>query len=243
MSQGVRLAVWSGPRNISTAMMRAWGNRSDTVVIDEPFYGLYLHRTGRHHPGSAEIVSHTETDAYKIVGRLIGPIPNGKKVFYQKHMAHHLVPDVDRSWLGAVINCFLIRDPAEVITSYVKKNPDPTLEDLGFVQQAELFHHVHHINGAVPAVVDARDVLQNPRRILELLCRAAGVEFEDAMLSWPPGLRESDGVWAKFWYAEVAESTCFQPYRQKTEPVPAPLVKLYEQCVEYYSELYRHRLI
>ena len=234
--------MWSGPRNISTAMMRAWGNRADTIVIDEPFYGFYLDRTGKHHPGLAEIVSQTEIDVYKIVGRLLGPLPPGKKVFYQKHMTHHLLPEVDRSWLGEVTNCFLIRDPAEVITSYINKNPNPTLEDLGFAQQAELFHLVQQTAGVLPPVIDARDVLEQPRRILELLCRAVGVEFDEAMLNWPPGLRETDGVWAKYWYSEVAQSTSFQLYQPKHEAVPTRLGRIYDECVNYYQKLYPYRL-
>jgi hypothetical protein len=243
MPEQVRLAMWSGPRNISTAMMRSWDNRGDTTVIDEPFYGFYLYRTGKHHPGSAEIVSQTEIDVSKIVATLTGPVPGGKRIFYQKHMTHHLLPEVDRSWLAAVTNCFLIRDPAEVITSYLKKNPDPRLEDLGYVQQAELFDLVRRNTGAIPPVIDARDVLENPRRLLHLLCRALGINFDDAMLSWSPGLRETDGVWAKYWYGEVAQSTCFEAYRPRNEPVPAAFRDVYERCVEHYRKLHRHRLI
>src|SRR5438270_6574088 len=159
MAQPVRIAMWSGPRNISTAMMRAWGSRADTVVIDEPFYAFYLHRTRKHHPSAAEIVSQSQTDVYKIIATLLGPLPAGKTVFYQKHMTHHLLPEIDRSWLDAVTNCFLIRDPAEVITSYIRKRDDPAMEDLGFAQQAELFHSICRTTGKIPAVIDADDVL------------------------------------------------------------------------------------
>jgi Sulfotransferase domain len=234
--------MFSGPRNISTAMMRSWGNRTDTVVIDEPFYAFYLRRTGKLHPGSTEIVSQSQTDVYKIITDLLAPLPPGKTIFYQKHMAHHLLPEIDRSWLDAVTNCFLIRDPAEVINSYIRKHDDPTMEDLGFAQQAELFESVRRSNGAIPSVIDARDVLQNPRRTLDLLCRSVGLEFDEAMLSWPPGLRETDGIWAKYWYTEVAQSTSFQPYRPKSEAVPARLQKLCDQCREYYQELWQYRL-
>src|SRR4051812_27112393 len=130
MPEPIRIAMWSGPRNISTALMRSWGNRTDTMVVDEPFYGVYLLRTGKLHPGSAEIVSQTQTDVYKIIMGLLAPLPEGKSVFYQKHMTHHLLPEIDHSWLGAVTNCFLIRDPAEVIVSYARKNADPTIDDL-----------------------------------------------------------------------------------------------------------------
>jgi Sulfotransferase domain len=234
--------MWSGPRNISTAMMRSWGNRADTMVIDEPFYALYLRRTGKLHPGLIEIVSQSQTDVYKIIAGLLAPLPPGKTVFYQKQMTHHLLPEIDRSWLNAVTSCFLIRDPAEVINSYIRKQDDPAMEDLGFAQQAELFHSVRRATGAIPPVIDAKDVLQDPRRTLGLLCRAIGVEFDEAMLSWPPGLRETDGIWAKYWYAEVAQSTSFRPYRPKSEAVPAHLQNVYEQCREYYQELWQYRL-
>jgi hypothetical protein len=242
-ANAVRIAMWSGPRNISTAMMRSWGNRADTAVIDEPFYAFYLKRTGKKHPGADEVIASGETDWRKAVERLTGPIPDGKRILYQKQMTHHLLPQVDRQWLGAVTNCFLIRDPREVIASYVKKNPDPTLEDLGFVQQAEIFDFVFNQTDSVPPVVDAKDILQNPARILPLLCDAIGVEFSDTMLSWPPGLRETDGIWAKYWYDEVATSTSFQPYRSKNEPVPEHLREVHGQCHECYERLYQHRLL
>ena len=249
--------MWSGPRNISTAMMRAWGNRADTVVIDEPLYGFYLKTVRKNHPGADEVTASGEVDWRKIVARLISQIPNGKKIFFQKQMTHHLLPEVNRDWLGTVTNCFLIRDPAEVITSYIKKNDDPTLEDLGFVQQAEIFDWVrkHQTVGtarravrggtsaaSLPPVIDAKDVLQNPERILRLLCDAVGVEFDNAMLSWPLGLRDTDGVWAKYWYGEVARSNSFQPYRPKKERVPQRLRKIVDRCRECYEQLYRQRL-
>src|SRR6266404_1817083 len=165
-SEPRRIAMWSGPRNISTAMMRSWGNRPDTFVCDEPFYACYLQTTGREHPGAAEVIAHGETDWRKVVARLTGPVPDAKRLFYQKQMTHHLLPEIDRSWLGAVTNCFLIRDPGEVIVSYIKKNNDPTLEDIGFIQQAGIFEWVRERTGQIPAVVDAHDVLENPGRIL-----------------------------------------------------------------------------
>jgi Sulfotransferase domain len=239
----IRIAMWSGPRNISTAMMRSWGNRPDTVVIDEPFYACYLKTTDKEHPGADEVIASGETNLRKVIERLTGPVPNGKRILYQKQMTHHLLPQVDRQWLRTITNCFLIRDPREVIVSYIKKNPDPALEDLGFVQQAAIFDFVFNQTDSVPLVVDARDVLQNPERILRLLCDAIGVEFNNAMLSWPPGLRDTDGIWAKFWYHEVATSTSFQPYRPKNEPIPDRLRKIHEQCRECYDRLYQHRLL
>ena len=238
----IRIAMWSGPRNISTAMMRAWGNRDDTIVVDEPFYAYYLRATDIAHPGADEVITTGETDWRKVVGYLTGPVSNGKPIFFQKQMTHHLLPEVDREWLGAVTNCFLIRDPSEVIASYIKKREDPALEDLGFVQQAELFDFVRTPANAVPPVLDARDVLQNPERTLRLLCEAIGVAFRKSMLSWPPGLRETDGIWAKYWYREVAKTTSFQPYRPSAAKVPAYLGEIYDRCRECYQKLFEYRL-
>lgn len=238
-----RIAMWSGPRNISTAMMRSWGNRPDTFVCDEPFYAHYLHVTGREHPGAAEVIANGETDWRKVIAQLTGDVPNGKRVFYQKQMTHHLLPKIEREWLGAVTNCFLIRDPREVIASYIKKNNDPTLEDIGFVQQAEIFDWVRAKTGSIPPVIDARDVLENPRKILGLLCAAVGVEFMDSMLSWAAGLRETDGIWAKHWYSEVETSTTFRkPSSREPEPVPERLQGVYRRSGECYDRLYRYRL-
>jgi hypothetical protein len=239
----VRIAMWSGPRNISTAMMRAWGNRADTAVIDEPFYAYYLERTGKKHPGADDIIAGGETDWQKIVASLrTEPILSGKQIFFQKQMTHHLLPEVGREWIADLTNCFLIRDPREVILSYIKKNPEPTLEDLGYVQQQKIFQFVHKQTNSVPVVIDARDVLENPERILRILCDAIGVPFDVAMLSWPPGLRDSDGIWAKYWYDDVARSTSFQPYKSKEGNVPDRLREIYEQCGECYELVYQHRI-
>ena len=239
----VRIAMWSGPRNISTAMMRAWGNRRDTVVIDEPFYAYYLTTTGKNHPGADEVIAAGEIDWQKIVVHLTGPIPNGRQIFFQKQMTHHFLPEINREWLGAVTNCFLIRDPREVIASYVKKREDPSLEDLGFIQQAEIFDFVRSRTDAIPPIVDAKDVLENPERTLRLLCNAVGVDFNKSMLSWPPGLRETDGIWARHWYSEVAKTTSFRPYRPTDQQVPERLREIYERCCDCYEKLYQHRLL
>ncbi len=234
--------MWSGPRNISTAMMRAWGNRRDTVVIDEPFYAYYLRTTGKNHPGADEVIAAGEIDWRKIVAQLTGSIPNGKRIFFQKQMTHHFLPEIDREWLGAVTNCFLIRDPREVIASYVKKREDPRLEDLGFTQQVEIFNFVRRRLNSIPPVVDAKDVLENPERILRLLCDAVRVDFGKSMLSWPPGLRDTDGIWARHWYTEVTKTTSFQPYHPTADEVPERSREIYERCRECYERLYRHRL-
>jgi Sulfotransferase domain len=242
-NDAVWIAMWSGPRNISTAMMRAWGNRPDTVVVDEPFYAYYLMATGREHPGRDEVIAQGETDWRKIISQVTGPVPGGKRIYYQKQMTHHFLPEIDREWLGKVTNCFLIRDPAEVIVSYLKKSSEMTLEDIGFEQQAEIFDYVCKQTGAIPPVVDARDVLGNPERVLRLLCEALEVEFIQAMLSWAPGLRETDGIWAQHWYAEVALSTGFRkPPQSETAVVPEQLQGVCERARESYERLYAHRL-
>lgn len=236
----IRIAMWSGPRNISTAMMRAWGSRSDTSVIDEPFYAFYLSETHAGHPGSDEVIASGETDWRRIVTQLTGP--NKARIFYQKQMTHHLLAQVDRSWLAQLTNCFLIRDPAEVIASYIRKNHDPATEDLGFTQQLEIFDCVRRQTGSIPPVVDADDVLRNPKKTLHLLCEAVGVEFDNAMLSWRAGRHDTDGIWAKYWYAEVERSTSFAPRREKKIEVPKRFSKIERRCRECYERLYEVRL-
>jgi hypothetical protein len=237
-----RIAMWSGPRNISTALLRSWGNRPDTFVCDEPLYAHYLLKTAIPHPGADEVIRHQETDWRKVVAWLTGEVPNGKRVFYQKHMAHHLLPEIDRGWLDQVTNAFLIREPREVVTSFVRVAGEPQLPDTGFPQQLEIFSLVRQRTGRVPPVVDARDVLEDPARLLRLLCQALDVDFSEAMLSWPAGLRPTDGVWAKYWYDAVVKTTSFQPYRPKNEAVPPHLAGLLEQTQATYRQLYEHRL-
>jgi len=223
-------------------MMRSWGNRADTFVCDEPLYAHYLKATGIEHPGRDEVIAYHESDWRKVVAWLTGPIPEGKAIFYQKHMSHHLLLNIERSWLDTLTHCFLIRDPREMLTSLLEHLPNPTLNDTGLPQQLELVHHVQERNGRTPPIVDARDVLTAPRRMLELLCDAVGVAFDEAMLSWPAGRRATDGIWAKHWYEAVERSTSFQPYRAKRETVPAEFTSLLEQCMECYSKLYAWRL-
>jgi hypothetical protein len=238
----LRLAMWSGPRNISTAMMRAWGNRPDTFVCDEPLYAHYLQQTGLAHPGAEEVIRFHEPDWRKAVAWLAGPVPQGKAIFYQKHMTHHLLPNIERGWLEHLTHCFLIRDPREMLTSLLHFLPQPNLADTGLPQQIEVYDWVRKHTGNQPPVVDARDVLENPRRMLTLLCRALAVPFAEAMLSWPPGRRETDGIWAKHWYASVERTTSFQTYVPKEEPIPPSLTGLYEECVPLYQHLYAQRL-
>lgn len=239
----LRLAMWSGPRNISTALMRSWDSRLDTFVSDEPLYAHYLLKTGVPHPGAAEVIARHETDWKKVVAVITGPIPEGKSIWYQKHMAHHLLPEIDREWLHRLVHGFLIRDPGEMLASLVKNVPEPRLEDTGLPQQLELFEYVRRRIGRTPPILDARDVLENPRRALTMLCDAVGVPFSESMLSWAPGRRPTDGVWGPYWYDAVEKSTGFEPYRPKAERVPDSLGPLLQQCRAVYEELFRHRLV
>ena len=234
--------MWSGPRNISTALMRAWGSRDDTVVCDEPLYAHYLQATSIPHPGRDEILAHHDADWRRVVRTLTGDIPHGKAVFYQKHMAHHLLPEMDRAWLRNLTHAFLIRDPRKMLTSLIRMTPEPRLEDTGLPQQWEIFQFVQREFGTIPPVVDARDVLTTPRDLLHGLCSALNVPFQEAMLSWEPGLHPTDGIWAKYWYTRVKASTGFEPYRAKPDAVPAHLQPLYETCLDYYQRLHAHRL-
>jgi hypothetical protein len=232
----IRIAMWSGPRNLSTAMMRSFENRSDCCVVDEPLYAAYLAATGLGHPGREEVLASQPTDPTMVIRALVeGPV--GTPLQYQKHMTHHLLPSVDRASLGPLRHAFLVRDPERVLTSYAKVREEPTLEDLGLPQQVELFET---FGGPV---VDAADVLRDPRATLGLLCAALGIDFDEAMLSWPAGPRETDGVWAPHWYAGVEASTGFAPYSPGShDPLPDRLAPLLERCRPYYDALAPYRL-
>ncbi|MEM1042371.1 MAG: HAD family hydrolase [Bacteroidota bacterium] len=238
----IRIACWSGPRNISTALMRSWGSRADTAVVDEPFYAHYLWATGLDHPGRAAILGSQPTDWRTVAAALTGPAPGGKDIFYQKHMAHHLLPGMVGPWLGDLRHAFLLREPAAMLTSLAKVLPDPRPEDTGLPQQVALVERLRDEAGRVPPVIDAEDVLTDPPRLLRLLCEALGVPFEPAMLTWEAGPRPTDGVWAAHWYAAVEASTGFKPYRPKTESVPERLQSVLAECKGYYAQLHPHRL-
>ncbi len=231
-----RIAMWSGPRNLSTALLRSFGARADTVVVDEPLYAHYLSVTGLDHPGRDDVLASQPKDWETVAKQLTGPLPDGRSVYYQKHMTHHLLPDVGREWIGQLANAYLIRDPALVATSYAKVRSAPALADLGYVQQAELFGRYGG------PVVDAVDLLRDPPGVLGRLCAVLGIPFDPAMLSWPPGRRETDGVWAPHWYAEVERSTGFSPYTERKSDVPVHLRSLVEEARPYYEALASHRL-
>lgn len=242
-SPGTRIAMWSGPRNISTALMRSWESRDDTFVCDEPLYAYYLSRTDVDHPGREEVLASQDSDWRKVVAYLTGDIPGGKAIFYQKHMAHHLLPGIDRGWVESLRNVFLIRDPGEMLTSLIKVTPGATMDDTGLPQQWELFVRLRDVVGATPPVIDAKDVLDDPRGVLARLCSKLGIPFQEEMLSWRQGPRDTDGVWAKYWYDAVEKSTGFQPYTPKPDEVPARVQTVYEACRVSYDKLYEHRLL
>lgn len=243
MADGVtRIAMWSGPRNISTAMMRAFENRPDTHVIDEPFYAHYLKETGLDHPGRETVLAGQENDAYLVAQNLLAPMAAGISVFYQKHMSHHLLLGMDQSWLKHMVHAFLIRDPQLMLASYVKTREEVTLTDLGLPQQLALFDQIADETGAPPPVLDAKDVLKDPEGKLTILCDALGIAFDEAMLSWPAGKRETDGVWAPWWYESVEASTGFERYRYREPELDDRLLEIAELAQPYYEKLARFKL-
>lgn len=230
------VAMWSGPRNISTALMRAWASRSDTRVIDEPFYAHYLLKTGHKHPGAQEIIKHYETDWRKVVAALLRH-DGSEAIFYQKHMTQHMLEHIDRSWLPKVSNCFLIREPRRMLLSFAKVIPNPRLEQTGLPQQLALFNSVREASRMTPPVIRARDVLQDPEGSLRRLCHALDLPFDPAMLSWSAGPHPSDGIWGKHWYGSVEASTSFAPYHEDHSPLPAHLTGLLEECQALYNQM------
>ena len=235
----IRVAMWSGPRNVSTAMMRAFGARGDCAVSDEPFYAAYLAATGLDHPMRVAVIASQPTDWRAVAAAAAGPVPGGKAVWYQKHMTHHMLPSFGRDWSDACANAFLIRAPEAVLFSYAQKRPGPIgLDEIGLQAQVELFERAADRLGHAPPVVDGRDVQADPRGVLSTLCGALGIAFDPAMLAWPPGRRDSDGVWAPAWYDEVEKSTGFAPPRpepsfdelaEALKPIAAAARPLYER--------------
>lgn len=238
----LRIAMWSGPRNISTAMMRAFENRADCAVSDEPLYAHYLAATGIDHPMAEAVIASQPTDWREVVRDLAGPAPGGAAVWYQKHMTHHMIPAVGRDWFPALRHAFLIRDPREMAASYGAKREGATPADLGAELQAELYDEVVRRTGREPPVVDAADVLTDPRRLLGLLCAALEIPFDEAMLAWPAGRRESDGVWGEHWYASVRASTGFRAPRATETALTPDLAAVADACMPYYERLHARRL-
>jgi len=242
VTEPIRIAMWSGPRNISTAMMRAFENRPDTAVIDEPFYAVFLTRTGLAHPMREAILRAQPTQPAEVIATLVGPVPGARAIFYQKHMTHHMLHGIDRGWMRGCRHAFLIRSPRRVLASYVAKRGDVTLEDIGFVQQAELFDEIAQALGHAPPVQEANDVHADPRRALTTLCQALGVPFDEAMLRWPTGRRSTDGVWAPVWYGAVERSTGFSPSVSVPIELSPQLEAIAQAATPYYERLARYRI-
>ena len=239
----LRLAMWSGPRNVSTALMRSWGNREDTVVVDEPFYAHYLKVTGLDHPGRQEVIASQESDWRRVVEQLLASQPGGARISYQKQMSHHLLPCIGREWLDAVTHAFLIREPGPMLASLELKLGAFDLDATGLPQQVEIFDHVVAATGRVPPVIEASDLLAAPERMLRALCAALDVLFSPRMLAWPSGPRATDGAWAKYWYHRVERSTGFEtPGVAAPARLTGPLADIEAQCRPLYEKLRAHRL-
>lgn len=229
------LAMWSGPRNISTAMMRAWENRSDTAVIDEPFYAHFLKETGTLHPMRDEILADQETDFEKIVARVCQEPESG--ILYQKHITTHVHPTMPLNWLAELNHAFLIRNPYRVIKSYSKKRAVTDASDLGYEQQQHVFDAITSATGSAPIVIDSDRFLENPKSQLITICNQLGIPFEDAMLSWPAGKRDTDGIWEAHWYDAVRGSTGFQKATPLATEFSAAEQNIVDECQPYYSAL------
>jgi sulfotransferase family protein len=237
----VRVAMWSGPRNISTAMMRAWENRGDCAVSDEPLYAHYLDHTGSDHPAREEVIADGDTDWRRVVDALLSAAPGGAAVWYQKHMTHHLLPHMDHAWIAGLRNVLLIRDPREVVASYVKSRATVTADDIGLPQQIALYDELC-VAGSPPPIMDAGDFLRAPEPHLRALCDWLGIPFTERMLHWPPGRRDSDGIWAPHWYAHVWESTGFEAPVEKEISLSGAAAEVAEECRPYFECLHALRM-
>jgi hypothetical protein len=240
MADCLKLSVWSGPRNVSTALMYAFRQRPDTLVVDEPLYGHYLEVTHADHPGDDEVLAVMDRDGERVVREvLLGPCE--RPIHFFKNMAHHLT-GLDRGFLGGLSNVLLTRDPAEMLPSLAQQLPEPTLRDTGLLQQVEILDHVLR-QGIDPVVLDARELLLDPKGVLREACERLGMPFYEAMLRWPAGPKPEDGVWARHWYANVHTSTGFSAYTRKNDAFPERLRPLFEECRPLYDRLNRYAIL
>lgn len=229
----MRIAMWSGPRNLSTAMMYAFGARADFSVMDEPFYAPYLAASGADHPMVGQIIAAHETDPAKVAQTCLR---DGTPHLYMKHMPHHMLSGFPMDWAKDCINIHLIRHPARVIASYVAKREAPTLEDIGFMQQTDLYRRLGGI------VIDSTDIRARPEAMLRALCEAIGLAFDPSMLSWPAGPRSEDGIWARHWYGAVHRSTGIDGAEGPLPDVLPALKPVLDAALPHYYGLYQHRL-
>ena len=241
MKNQKKIAMWSGPRNISTAMMRSFENREDTYVIDEPFYAYYLKKTNLNHPLRQEVINSQESRLNNVIESITGLIPNNKMIWYQKHMVHHIPRNINMDWVKSFENCFLIRHPKDVIISYSKRNSINGIGDLGYIHQKYLFQKIKKITGKYPSVFDSKDILLNPRKYLKIMCDDFQIGFSEKMLYWPKGPRKTDGVWASYWYKNVMNSTSFNIYKESKKKFPPKYNYLLEECLPYYEYLYSYK--
>ena len=238
-----RIAMWSGPRNLSTAMMRSFGSRADTFVSDEPFYGCFLKATGADHPKRYEVIAAMDCDWRSVMAALGGDAPDGSPVWYQKHMWHHMAGPIGYENFDGFTHAFLIREPERMIASYLRKRDSAAFEGFAMDRQAEFFEREADRLGHPPPVIDANDVLADPVGVLPKLCAALGIAWDPAMLSWQPGRRETDGPWASHWYGAVEKSTGFGPPETGPVELPAEAQRLADRCRPYYLSLAAYRIL
>jgi hypothetical protein len=238
----MRIAMWSGPRNLSTALMRSFGNRADTFVTDEPYYGAFLRTSGADHPMRDQVIAAMDCDWTSVARTLAGPVPDGSAIWYQKHMWHHMVGPIGHGDFAGFTHAFLIRAPERMIASYLRKREVAGFEDFGLDRQADFFAREADRLGRAPPVVDAGDILADPAATLAALCAALGIAFDAAMLAWPAGRRATDGPWAPHWYQKVEASTGFGAPESDGAALPGAARRLAERCRPYYERLAAHRV-
>ncbi len=238
-----RIAMWSGPRNISTAMMRSFGARSDCAVSDEPFYGAYLKQSGEPQPMADEIIADMDCDWGSIATEMRGPAPDAKAVWYQKHMPHHMIDAVGISDFPDHVHAFLIREPERVIASYAVKRVQVKFDDLRYDRQLEYFKWAWEHSDTVPPVIDSSQFLTNPAGHLEALCDRLGIEWQPEMLHWPVGIRDTDGIWASHWYDKVSASTGFGPPVGALPELTGQAADLAAECRPFYDQMRTHALM
>ena len=231
--------MWSGPRNLSTALMRSFENREDTKVWDEPFYAYYLKETKKNHPLANEIINKYETNLEKIIDLVT---EEKDFIYFQKHMSHHIVKKIPINWIAKGINCFLIRHPKEVLLSYIKKNDLIDSNDLGYPAQLRLFNYIKTSNKKI-LVIDAKDLSEKPEIILKKICKKINIPFTEKMLNWPKGRRDSDGIWEKIWYKNVKSSTSFNKILNKEYKIPKKYNQIYNECLGVYNQLKIYNII
>ena len=230
------IACWSGPRNISTALMRSWSSRKDTFVTDEPFYAHYLKKTQKNHPMKEQIINHYSSNYKEVVNYLTHKVPNQKSIWYQKHMAHHLIDLSEIKWIKKCQNCILLRHPKEVISSYIVKNNLQKVEELGYPQQYEIAKFLKKSNKRF-TVIDSEDLLKNPSKVLSDWCKSINIDFDKSMLQWKKGHHQNDGIWWKHWYDNVINTTGFQKYYKKDINIENQYDSIYNESMEYYNYL------